>query len=506
MNRSTHSTGTWTKAIGFAFVALCLVLTSTVWAQGLPTGTITGKVTNEGQALPGVSVTAKSPALQGSRTVVSSGNGDYAIVNLPPGDYTVLFSISGFQPVTKPVKVSASQTSSLDAAISLSAVTAEVVAVAKGEQISENAQASTTYTTELLGKLPTARNVASAVNLTPGVNANGPNGAFTISGAQSFDNLFTVNGVQVMDNIRGTPRPLFIEDAIAETTTSTSSVSAEYGRFQGGVVNTITKSGGNNFSGSLRVTLNNDQWVANTPRDAGTARNQNLIPTYEGTFGGPFWKDRIWFFGAVRIPKTSETSMRTNSVASGFDGVGFPGLPYTRTDLEKRYEGKLTISPVQNHTLTGSYIRIDHEQANYGFDPLPLYDFDSLYARTLPEELYTGNYNGVITDKFFVEAQYSKKKFTFENSGSRFNDLIKGTVLHDQTGRGYYHSPIFCAVCPGSAEERNNEDFLVKGTYFLSTPSIGSHNIVLGYDNFKGERLSNNWQSGSSYFINGTSA
>ncbi|HEV8269158.1 MAG TPA: TonB-dependent receptor, partial [Thermoanaerobaculia bacterium] len=500
MNRLSRTIHAITRSIAFAIVAsvaLGLVLAGTVAAQGLPTGTITGKVRNEGQPLPGVSVTATSPALQGSRIVVSAQNGDYAFVNLPPGDYTVQFSISGFQPLTKPVKVSASQTSSLDAVMNLTGVTTDVLAIARDEQISETPQAATTYTTELLGKLPTARTIASAVNLTPGVNFNGPNGAFTISGAQSFDNNFTVNGVNIQDNVRGTPFNLFIEDAIQETTTSTSAISAEFGRFQGGVVNTITKSGGNSFSGSLRVTLNNDAWVANTPRDANSARTQDLVPTYEGTLGGPFLKDRVWFFGAVRIPKTTKTSLTTSAPAS---------IPYVFADLEKRYEGKLTISPVQSHTLTGSYIRIDRDQTNNRFTPLPQYDLDSLTNRQLPQELFTGNYNGVLTDKLFVEAQYAKRKFTFENDGSQFNDLIKGTVLHDQTGRGYYNSPIFCAVCPGANERRDNEDFLAKATYFVSSPSLGSHNIVLGYDNFKGSVLSNNWQSGSSYFINGTSA
>lgn len=506
MKHISHPFGTLARALAFALVSVCLVAATSAWAQGLPTGTLTGRVTSDGQPLPGVSVTAKAPTLQGSRTVVTSGTGDYAVVNLPPGEYTVTFSISGFREQSLKQNVGASQTVSLNAAMSLSEVTAEAVVVARGEQISEQSQASTTYTSELLSKLPTARTIASAVNLTPGVNSNGPNGAFTISGAQSFDNNFTVNGVNIQDNIRGTPNNLFIEDAIQETTTTTSGVSAEYGRFQGGVVNTITKSGGNAFSGSLRISLNNDAWIANTPKDAGTARVQDLFPTYEATLGGPIWKDRIWFFGAVRIPKTTNNSTKTNSVAAGFDGVGFAGVPYVFTDLEKRYEGKLTISPLQNHTLTGSYIRIDRTQGNYGFTPLPFYDQASLYDRQLPNDLVTANYNGVLTDKFFVEAQYSKKTFTFENSGSRLNDLIGGTVLHDQTGRGYYHSPIFCAVCPGAAEKRDNEDILIKGTYFLSTPSIGSHNIVVGFDDFAGSRLSNNWQSGSSYFINGTNA
>ncbi len=481
--------------LGVALLAT-LFLTTQLVAQGLPTGTLAGNVTNDGKGLPGVAVTAKSPSLiGGSRTTVSGTNGDYAFPNLPPGEYTLTFELSGLQTATRTARVGASQQTREDVAMSLSSVIATTEVYAQAETVSQTSTQATTYNSDLLNKLPVTRTQLSAVILSPGVNQNGPSGAVTISGAQSFENLFTVNGVATIDNIRGTPFTLFIEDAIQETTTSTSSVSAEFGRFQGGVVNTITKSGGNNFSGTFRTSLANDAWTAVSP--AKETRVQDILPTYEATLGGPIWKDKIWFFGAGRFNKTSE-ARQTAAPA--------PRIAYSRDNDEKRYEGKLTLSPVQNHTLTGSYIRIDRSQGPYGFDQLPFYDLASTYNRELPQELYSGNYNGVLTDKLFVEAQYSKRKFTFVNSGGSQTDLIGGTVLNDQAGGGYYHSPIFCAVCPGAEEKRDNEDILVKGTYFLSTGSIGSHNIVVGYDNFSGSRTSNNWQSGSSYFIYGTSA
>lgn len=508
MKQNPHRFRTLTRAIALALCVVCLLTTVAAWAQ-IPTGTVTGKVTSDGQPLPGVSVTAKSPRLQGSRTVVTSGAGDYAIVNLPPGDYTLEFSISGFKTLTKPAVIAAAQSVSLDAAMSLTEITAEATVVAKGEQISETAMQSTTYTSDILNKLPVTRTLLSAVVLSPGVNTNGPNGAVTISGGQSFDNNILVNGVNIQDNIRGTPFNLFIEDAIQETTTSTSGISAEYGRFQGGVINTITKSGGNAFSGSYRMTLTNNAWAATNPAPFNTPGAQSVTPTSEATLGGPIWKDHVWFFGALRYPKATSTATTLSSPPASEvypPGSTYTPPTYTFTDLEKRYEGKLTLTPFQNHTLTGSYIRIDREQTNTRFTPLAQFDLDSVYNRSLPQELYTGNYNGVITDKFFVEAQYSQRKFTFVGDGSQFTDLVKGTVMHDLGSGGYYNSPIFCAVCPGANEERNNEDFLIKGTYFLSTPSIGSHNIVLGFDDFAGKRLSNNYQSGSGYFISTTGA
>lgn len=71
--------------------------------------------------------------------------------------------------------------------------------------------------------------------------------------------------MQITDNLRGTPFNLFIEDAIQETTITTAGISAEYGRFTGGVANAVTKSGGNAFSGSFRATVRNDAWRTSSP-------------------------------------------------------------------------------------------------------------------------------------------------------------------------------------------------------------------------------------------------
>ncbi len=478
---------------------LAFVLASTAPGQGLPTATLTGRVVSDGQPIPGVSVTATSPTLQRGRSAVTSANGDYVFANVPPGEYTVTFELTGFQKVTKAVTLAASQQTSLDAAISLAGVAAEAGVVGRAETISASPTASTTYTAELTSKLPTTRTLLAAALLSPGVNENAPrststNGfrspAITISGAQSFENLFTVDGVVIQDNLRATPNNLFIEDAIQETTTTTAAVSAEFGRFSGGVVNTLTKSGGNNFSGSFRTSFTNDAWTAISPRNE--ARVQDVVPSYEPTFGGPIWKDKIWFFGAARL---------RNEKGSG--QTSFTNISYETGVDTKRYVGKITLAPVPNHTLTTTYTKVDAQETNGSFGTI--LDLDSLKSRSLPEELLAINYNGVLSNSLFAEAQYSRRKFTFENDGSQYTDLIKGTLLRDRSrGNARYNSPTFCGVC--SPEKRDNEDILVKGTYFLSTPSFGSHNIVLGYDNFSGQRKANNYQSGSNYRIFTTAA
>jgi outer membrane receptor for ferrienterochelin and colicin len=476
-----------------AVLGVALLLAPIALSQ-VPTAVLAGTVTQGGQQLPGVSVVVKSPALQGSRTTFTRANGDYLLPMLPPGEYTITFSVQGFETITRQVKLSAAQTSNVDAAMQISSVTATAVVVAERETISTTQQVATTLSAQTIEKLPVARTFQSAVLLTPGVANSGPAGNITISGAMSYENLFLVNGVAVNENLRGQPLDLFIEDAVQETTTTTAGISAEYGRFQGGVVNVVTKSGGNDFSGSFRASLANDDWSAvrayRSPGGAPETLVDKTNPTYEGTLGGPIWQDRIWFFLAGRFAKTDFS----RSTASPLN------LPFTENRDQKRFEGKLTISPFERHTLLASYQKIEDAQNNNWYTSAPIYDYDSLYNRETPQELLSVNYNATITNSLFAEAQYSQRKFTFVGSGSQYTDLIKGTLLLDlANGSTRYWSPTFCGVCDD--EKRDNEDVLLKATYFLSTAGTGSHNLVFGADRYSDKRFANNHQSGSDYRI-----
>jgi outer membrane receptor for ferrienterochelin and colicin len=476
-----------------ALIVAVVLFAGAAFAQGVPQSTLTGRVLNEGQGLPGVTVTVKSPNLQGTRTAVTSVNGDFILPLLPPGEYNVTFTMSGFQTVTRQVKLSAAQSTPVQISMGISSIAAEAVVVAQRETISQTQQNATTVTSESLGKLPTARNLAAAVALAPGTSNTGPSGNTVISGAMSFENLYLVNGVAVQDNIRNTPYNLFIEDAIQEQTVTTSGISAEYGRFTGGVVNVITKSGGNVFSGSFRTNFENDKWTKKTDYVSPTTglnterKVDKIVPTYELTLGGPILKDRLWFFLAGRSRK-NEASANTAAPLT---------LPYVATTDEQRYEAKLTFSLGARHTLLANYQQIDNEQLNNSFGTIM--DLRSLYDRKLPQSLFSVNYSGTLSDNFFVEGQYSTREFTFEGSGSRFTDKIFGTLMVNNANGRRWWSPTFCGVCED--EKRDADQALLKGTYFLSTKSLGSHSIVLGGEMYDDQRFSNNHQSGSDYRI-----
>ena len=468
--------------------AISLLATSTVNTQTNPTGTLSGRVVDaQNLAVPGVSVTAASPALQGVRTAITSGNGDFVLPFLAPGEYAVTLELAGFATVRRTERIRIGETTSISQTLSLSTVS-EVVTVkaAPAGQFTTGAPVSSTYKAELVETLPLNRTITGAAMLAPGVQSAGPSGNVIINGAMSFESLFVVNGVVVNENLRGQPQALFIEDALQETTVKTGSVSAEYGRFQGGVVEAMTKSGGNTFRGSYRATADNDSWTALTPYP-NDSRADNLYFTHEATLGGPLWRDRLWFFGAGRLAKR-ETLATTAVTALGY--------PVVRD--QRRYEGKLTGLVGAGHTLRGAYTRIqDLEQ---GSATLPIMDVASLVTRRTPQDLLSANYTGVIGPRIFLEGQYSRRQFTFSGSGSQYTDPIRGTLILDQSrANARFWSPTFCGVC--GDEERDNRNLIVKANYFASTGRAGSHNLVGGVDVFDDERMANNHQSGSDFRI-----
>ncbi|MCP3934513.1 MAG: TonB-dependent receptor, partial [Actinomycetia bacterium] len=204
------------------------------------------------------------------------------------------------------------------------------------------------------------------------------------------------------------------------------------------------------------------------------------------TFGGPIWKDRIWFFLAGR--DTTESSQSTTTLTN----ITFP-----TSDAEERIEAKATIALTPSHSLIGSYLEISRTRAGSTFGTI--LDTRSINNRTDPQDIKSGNYTGILTSSFFLEAQYSERFYEIATGLGGPPDLIDGTLLrHRPTGRRFWSST-FCGSC--EPEIRNNENYLAKGSYFLTTEGAGSHDITFGYDNFSDIRFSVNHQSGSDFQV-----
>jgi len=475
----------------FRFTTLVAILLIATRAYPQTTASLTGTITTDGNPLPGATVTISSPALQRTRTTVTGDSGGYSFSGLNPGGYTVRAELAGLAPIATRVTLSLAQTSRVDADLKVGSVSEAIKVTAWAPAVLETTGSGTNFTSKDIAKLPIARTIRDTVLLAPGVNANGVNAQITISGAPSYDNTFLVNGVVVNENVRGQPHNLFIEDAIQETTVLTAGISAEYGRFTGGVVSTLTKSGGNEYSGSLRESFTNPSWTDKTPFRDSQGKPQadpvdEIDKIYEGTLGGRIIRDRLWFFGAGRLAETATQR-----------STAFTNLQFTNTLDETRWEGKLTGQVTPSHNLVASYLDIDLTELNNSFGAI-LDTHSIVESRSLPNSLEVLHYSGIFARNFLLEAQFAEKESAF-NSGGRFLDPVKGTWIRDLNRNAFFGAPVFCGVC--TPEERNNHSWLAKGTYYLDTASLGNHSFILGVENFAETRIANNHQSASDFSI-----
>jgi hypothetical protein len=483
------------KKLAGLVVAMMLAVSAAAWAQGSQTGTLSGTVIDQGGlVLPGVTITVTSPSLQGARSTVSDENGHYSIPGLPPGTYSVRFELQGMGPVVREnTVVPLGGVANIDATLGLASVSETVTVTAETPSVLATPTAVTNITAQEVASLPMGRTPQRIAELAPGLTDNTPNaGQVTISGAFAYDNVFMVDGVDVNDNLFGNSNNLYIEDAIEETQVLTSGISAEYGRFSGGVINLVTKRGGNTFSGSFRTNLTNPTWTEETPLEVtrGTTRLDKLSKTYEGTLGGPVVRDRLWFFSALRRERSDQ--QRTFQQTAG---------PYV-TGLENdRYEIKLTGTVAPNHTLQGSYVdNSTKDLQRPSIDPARSMTASTLVDRDQPNRLFVANYNGVLGSKLFASGQYSEKRFGFRNTGGTDTNILASPILTRGAlgvpGGLHYNAPYFSSFDP---EDRNNRQFTGAVSYFLTTSTSGSHELKTGFEHYTSTRTGGNSQSATGY-------
>ena len=206
----------------------------------------------------------------------------------------------------------------------------------------------------------------------------------------------------------------------------TSGISAEYGRFSGGVINAITKSGGNVFSGSFRANMWKPTWTARNPYE-----EENEVPregdlsdntTYETTLGGPIVLDRLWFFAANRIQRRSSSEV--------FDQTG---ISYDETRQNDRYQIKLTGTLTPGHTLAGSYMQSPTASGRptFGFSIEPT----GLIEPEFPNDLVVATYRGAIGSSLAAECSTRRSARASGTSGAR--PATSSTRRSSPSGRGW---------------------------------------------------------------------
>ena len=282
------------------------------FAQG--SSVLTGIVTDAstGKAVPDVVVTATSPALQGEEVTVTDGSGLYRIPQLPPGVYTVRLEKESFKPYSRAdINLRSDRTIRLNIQLQPEALKAEEVVVV-GRAPTIDVGSTTTginvgqdFVRNIAvirpGGVSGTRSFESLAEAAPQVNAD--TYGFSINGTTSPENQFIIDGLSVNDPAYGlNATPLSVE-FVQDVNIVTGGYMPEYGRAMGGVMNVVTKSGSNDFHGS--VWFNITPGALTGPRPAITnaesvfkqeqARIWNL-GDFGAEIGGPILKDKLWFF------------------------------------------------------------------------------------------------------------------------------------------------------------------------------------------------------------------
>ncbi len=278
------------------------------------TGSITGYVRDKsGAVIPNASVTAIQTATSYSRTVASDAAGQYSFLALPPGRYRLTASVASFQQgVVDNIDLNVNDALHFDFVLQVGSVNESVSVDANAVQVQTVATSTgtTIESPQILAMPLNGRSYLDLLSLQAGVspaNTNssysdrGPaSGLYTSTGNVSTDgqpeyaNAFLVNGAEVNETKNMGAGLIPNADSIGEFRLLTNSFSAEYGKFSGAVMNTVTKSGTNRFHGTLFEFYRNQGLDAVNYFD--TTKAELKQHQYGGVFGGPIWKDKLFFF------------------------------------------------------------------------------------------------------------------------------------------------------------------------------------------------------------------
>ena len=323
----------------FTLLAISLLLCAGLLTAQQTTAKIFGTVQLEdGSLVPGVSVEATSPKLVGKATAVTDENGVFRLLNLAPGTYKLVFTLQGFQTVVREnIQLALEQTLNLKITMKLGNIEEVVTITGQVAQIDVKSTAKgMTLTKEVFQTLPKGRNFDSLVTAIPGVSSEARCSAAPRSTApRAWRTCTTSTAPTPPTSCDGNSGQNVSFDFVDEVQVKASGYQAEFGGSLGGVINVVTRSGGNEFHGevlgyysgtALRGQVRDDLAEARTSTHSARMPS-SIIPTMnivgkddwnsiEGGFnlGGYIFKDKLWFFGSF-MPSYYKLATATSTYA-----------------------------------------------------------------------------------------------------------------------------------------------------------------------------------------------
>jgi len=351
------------RVVVAAILLIGLILPSPVAAQG-GDGSLRGTVRDEqGGAMPGVTITATSPALITPAVAVSESDGTYRVINLPPGTYTVQAELQGFTTFRREgVVLRAAANFQVDITMSLGAVQ-ETITVSGDSPMLEVSRPSNVLNidAEFQTQVPVVEGKywSDFLMMTPGVISRPHNDG---SGRQNYfgnavehrDAVTLMEGMYAGNyNDFNINRTGLSTEAIQDTEIKTGGVDAASPMGYGLVLNMISKSGGNQFRGTAAAQHQSIEWNANNVGSGTPATRQ--VHQYDFSFGGPIRRDRTWFFGALRFTDNKSGTGRNPEQVAAHRALVPNGTLGDNTIRGYQPWVKVTSKLGVNHDLSGVY-------------------------------------------------------------------------------------------------------------------------------------------------------
>jgi Carboxypeptidase regulatory-like domain/TonB-dependent Receptor Plug Domain len=479
-----------------AFVAACLLAVPAVAQFGGNTGGIDGKVTDEqGGVLPGVSVTVTG--LGAPQTVYSDARGEFHIINLAPGNYTLTLALQGFSTVNREnVTVALGRNTELSVGMKLSSVAATVTVSGEVPVIStKKVETGAAITQEELKSIPTARDPWVILQSTPGVQVDRINVAGSESGQQSnFSGkgstmgTFAVDGVNLTDMAAlGASAGYYDFDSFQEIQVISGGADASISG-SGTHLNMVTKRGTNEVHGNARIFAVDQHFQSNnlpdeartqvfgpgggpngeepgSPAALAAGNHINSVQDYGADVGGPVWKDHMWLWGAYgRDQINLVTAAGTND----------------NTTLED-FNAKVNWQIVPSNAFDVWYLRSDKlKQGRSGGLTRPQ---ETTWNQTTPQNTWKIQDNQIVGSSFFFSAQYNGANgaFTLDPQGSP----LKQTAIDEG---GVWHNT-YEFFASGRPQRQVKADL----SYFFNAGSVGNE-LKAGFGYLKaGARSSSQW-------------
>ena len=469
-------------------VAAALGVSGTVFA--LETGGLKIRVTDaNGSPIAGATVLVKSPESLVSKDAVSDADGYVTLRGLDASNqYTVSINGANIQPFeATDVRVQTGKSLNLSYALLGSGSDMETITVSGRSMAAIDTTSATTgldITLDMTESLPTGRSYQSYLQLTPGVKPSSGGNPSSKSGVNysdaggtvgaSTDNVYYIDGVNVTDNVTGTFGGNINSEIIQEQSVITGALDAKYAGGGGLVSRVITKSGGNEFHGSINYYLQNDSLVGDYDNESQASAGFSTFDTAI-TLGGPIIKDKLWFFASYQVKnrKDDVANPATGEISRSVENESTLGF------------GKITWQATENDRLVVTYFSDPTDiSGSSEFDTLSNRDRSRTQGGDNYKVDYSHTWDDVVINAGFMSHE-SELSDLAKDTSTR-NDVAyltnAATTVQADTDLG--------GLGASTLRERNKESAYINIEYYLDT-DFGFHTIEAGYSTETNENITN---------------